>query len=668
MGMMPQSRIAAAAARLAAPQARGSRPPFRPGAPRPGGSRPPARTGGGRGPGGPGGRGPGLPGGPGGPRFPMGSGARTAVVVPKPPLTLPNQATVSELAALLHVSVPEVIKVLITKANMMANINQALGRETMEMVAIELGFEIAEVVPEEEHPDGKGDASNLLDRIHEQRKGDVTQPRPPIVTVMGHVDHGKTSLLDVIRQTNVTASEAGGITQHIGAYQVEKQGRKITFLDTPGHEAFTAMRARGAQTTDVAVIVVAADDGVMPQTREAIDHAQAAGVPMVIAINKMDVAGANPDRVKQQLAEAGVFVEGYGGDVVSIAVSARQKKGIDDLLEMILIVSDLEEPRANADRPASGVIVESRKDPTRGPIATALVLDGTLAVGDAIIVGTSYGKIRAMTSDTGKMLRKAEPSTPVSILGLPEVKAGEPFQAVKDERVARAIAEERQLERPGDTGRLSLEDLAAQARAGESKELNLIIKADVQGSLEAIRHAVERIEVDGVRSRIIHMGQGNISQSDILLALASRAIVVGFHVNADPTAREAAERAKVDIRSYEIIYKLTEDIELALRGMRDPTYQDVMYGHAEVRQLFRLPSKVVIAGCRVTDGQIVRNAGARVLRGGELAFDGRIVSLKHLKDDVREVGTGFDCGIGLEGFNDFQEGDVIEAFGRQQVE
>ncbi len=585
------------------------------------------------------------------------------------PLHLPNQATVSELADLLDASVAEVIKVLITKAGMMANINQALNRETMALVAEELGFEIAEEAPEvEPTPETGGTASALLDRLSQQQDTGVAQPRPPIVTVMGHVDHGKTSLLDAIRQTNVTASEAGGITQHIGAYQVEKHGRKITFLDTPGHEAFTAMRARGAQATDVAVIVVAADDGVMPQTREAINHANAAKVPILVAINKTDVPGANIERVKQQLSEAGVYVEGYGGEVVTVPVSARQKTGLDDLLEMILMVSDIEEPKANPSRMAKGVIIESRKDPTMGPLATALVVDGSLNVGDVILVGTTYGKVRAMISDQGKRLRKAEPSTPVEILGLPEIGAGEQFQVVQDERVARTVAEERQAQRPGETGRMTLDDLAAQARAGETKELNLIVKADVQGSLEAIRHSVERLDVDGIRPRLIHVGTGNITPSDVLLAVASRAIVIGFHVKVDPSAREAAESSRVDLRSYDIIYKLIEDLETALRGLREPKFEEVVYGHAEVRQVFRLPNKVVIAGCRVTDGTVVRNGGARIQRGTEQIYEGRISSLKHLKDEVREVATGFDCGIGLENFSDVQEGDIIEVFGRQQVE
>ena len=489
---------------------------------------------------------------------------------------------------------------------------------------------------------------------------------------MGHVDHGKTSLLDAIRTTEVAAGERGGITQHIGASEVVKDGRRVVFLDTPGHEAFTAMRARGARVTDIAVVVVAADDGVMPQTLEAIDHAKAAKVPIIIALNKIDKADANPDRVKTELSEAGVIVEEYGGDTPLVPVSARTKVGITDLLDMVLLVADLQELTANPKRAAVGTIVEAQLDKGRGPVATALVQTGTLQVGDTIVVGSTYGKVRALENDKGKRVQKAGPSTAVVVLGLAEVpEAGDILRAVADEKQARVLVEQRKAElaaRGGDQqGRATLEDLYRQIQAGQTKELRIILKADVSGSLGAIEHALEQLSTDEVRINILHEGAGDITDNDILLASASNAIVVGFNTKLADTARRTAEAEGVDIRTYDIIYKLTDDIDAALKGLLEPEQVEVIEGRAEVRQIFRVGKSTVIAGSFVTDGRIVRGGGARVWRSGKVVATDRIDLLRRFRDDVREVATNFECGIGLANYHDLAEGDVIECFTTQTV-
>ncbi len=497
------------------------------------------------------------------------------------------------------------------------------------------------------------------------------QPRAPIVTVMGHVDHGKTSLLDAIRSTAVASGERGGITQHIGASEITKNGRRIVFLDTPGHEAFTAMRARGARVTDIAIIVVAADDGVMPQTLEAISHARAAKVPIVVALNKIDKPDANPDRVKTELAEANVVIEEFGGDVPMVAVSAKTRVGLDDLLEVVLLVADLQELVADPKRPAAGTIVEAELDKGRGPVATALVQTGTLRIGDAVVVGQTWGKVKALEDEHGKRVTKAGPSSAVVVLGIDDVpQAGDVLEVVEDERKARAIAEKRRIEasaKESGSGRATLEDLYRQIQAGQAKELRIILKADVSGSLGAITHALDQIATDEVKINVLHEGAGDITDNDILLASASDAIVVGFNTDIIATARSAAEAEGVDVRMYDIIYKLTDDIEAALSGMLEPVLVEQVEGRAEVRQIFRVGKSTVIAGCYVTEGRIVRNSGARVWRGGKVVVTDRIESLRRFRDDVREVAQNFECGIGLADYHDVIEGDIIESFTQQQV-
>jgi translation initiation factor IF-2 len=485
------------------------------------------------------------------------------------------------------------------------------------------------------------------------------------------VDHGKTSLLDAIRTTKVAAGERGGITQHIGASEVVKDGHRIVFLDTPGHEAFTAMRARGARVTDIAIVVVAADDGVMPQTLEAIDHSRAAKVPIIIALNKIDKPDANPDKVKNGLAEAGVVVEEYGGDVPLVPVSAKARLGLDELLEMINLVADLQELKANPKRAAVGTIVEAELDKGRGPVATALVQTGTLRVGDVIVVGETYGKVRALENALGKRITKAGPSSPAVVLGLADVpQAGDILRVVEDEKTARTMVEERKAAttaRSEGTGKATLEDLYAQIQAGQTKELRIILKADVSGSLGAIKHALEQLSTEEVRINVIHEAAGDITDNDIMLASASDAIVVGFNTKVTETARRAAESEKVDVRLYDIIYKLTDDISAALRGMLEPELVETVEGRAEVRQIFRVGKSAVIAGCYVTDGRIVRGGGARVWRGGKIIATDRIEGLRRFRDDVREVATNFECGISLAGTNDIAEGDIIECFTQQMV-
>ena len=572
----------------------------------------------------------------------------------------------------MHATPNEVISDLIKKHSIFANINQVIDYDKAALVAQDLGFEPTL------------SATTATPAVQQARTVAAPQPAaevrsqdenlvviPPVVTIMGHVDHGKTTLLDTIRKTKVAASEAGGITQHIGAYQVEVQGKKITFLDTPGHEAFTAMRARGAQVTHIAVIVVAADDGVMPQTREAIDHARAANVPIIIALNKIDKLDANPDYVKQQLAEIDVVVEDYGGDVICVPVSARKGTGIDDLLEMILLVAEIQDIRANPNQLATGTIIEARLEKSSGPTATVLVANGTLKMGDNIVVGSMAGKVRAMFNDRGKRIQKAPPSTPVSILGLPEVpRAGDHLEAVADERTARQLATQTAEQRRSESrplGQVSLDTLYTQMQEGKVKELNIVLKCDVQGSAEAIKNALSKVGDENYKVRLIHEGIGNINETDVHLAGASDAIIIGFNVKADGAAQRLAQEEGVDIRYYNIIYKLLDDIGAALTGMLEPTYHEVIEGHAEIQQTFKAGKNLVIAGCRITDGKITRSSQARILRKNERVWDGKIASLRRGKDDVREVSSGYECGIVLEDYNDFEVGDIIEAYSQEKV-
>ncbi len=597
---------------------------------------------------------------------------RAAAVKEKPtgPISIPPQIVVKDLAELLHATPNEVIRGLI-KHSIFASINQVVEYEKAALVAKELGFEPnPSTLTATPALQGNGGLS-ANEAMMASRNEDNTVVIPPVVTIMGHVDHGKTSLLDTIRKTKVAAGEAGGITQHIGAYQIEVNGKKITFLDTPGHEAFTAMRARGAQVTHIAVIVVAADDGVMPQTREAIDHAQAAKVPIIIALNKIDKAGANPDHVKQQLADIGLLIEEYGGDIVCVPVSARKGTGIDDLLEMILLVAEVQDIKANPNRLATGVIIEAKLEKSTGPMATVLIQQGTLKMGDNIVVGPMSGKVRAMFNDRGKRIQKAPPSTPVSILGLPEVpNAGDRLEVVADDRTAKQMATKVAEQRRNESmplGQVSLDTLYMQMQEGTVKELNVVLKCDVQGSAEAIKNALTKVGEENIKVRLIHEGIGNISETDVHLAAASGAVIIGFNVKADGAAQRQAQKEGVDIRYYNVIYKLTDDIQAALTGMLEPTYREVVEGHAEVVQIFKAGKNTVIAGCRVTDGRITRSSQARILRKNVKAFDGKIGSLRRGKDDVREVASGYECGIVMEDFTDFEIGDIIEAYSQERV-
>ena len=595
---------------------------------------------------------------------------RVAAVKEKPtgPITIPPQIVVKDLAELLHTTPNETIRGLI-KHGVFASINQVVDYEKAALVAQELGFEpnisAPAATPAAQNHRGLSANEAMMASRHEDNMVVI----PPVVTIMGHVDHGKTSLLDTIRKTKVAAGEAGGITQHIGAYQVEVNGKKITFLDTPGHEAFTAMRARGAHVTHIAVIVVAADDGVMPQTREAIDHARAAKVPIIIALNKIDKANANPDLVKQQLAEIGVVIEEYGGDVVCVPVSARRGTGIDDLLEMILLVAEVQDIKADPNRPATGVIIEAKLEKNTGPMATVLIQQGTLKMGDNIVVGPLAAKVRAMFNERGKRIQKAPPSTPVSILGLSEVpNAGDRLEVVPDERTAKQMAQKIAEERRSENvplGQVSLDTLYMQE--GTVKELDVVLKCDVQGSAEAIKNALSKVGEENIKVRLIHEGIGNISETDVHLAAASGAIIIGFNVKADGAAQRQAQKEGVDIRYYNVIYKLIDDIQAALTGMLEPTYREVIEGHAEVVQIFKAGKNTVIAGCRVTDGKVVRSAQARILRKNVKIYDGKIASLRRGKDDVREVATGYECGIILDDFSDYEIGDIIEAFAQERV-
>ncbi len=580
-------------------------------------------------------------------------------------LEIPRTLTVKEMAGLFGISPVEVIKELM-RNGVMASVNQVVDYDTAAIVAHDLGFEpeeaavveVARVAPEK--PAARPVAEDEAGR----------EPRPPVITVMGHVDHGKTSILDAIRKTNVTEQEVGGITQHIGAYQTEVDGHRITFIDTPGHEAFTNMRARGAQVTDIAVLVVAADDGVMPQTVEAIDHARAAGVPIVVALNKTDLAGANQDRVKQQLSERGLVIEEWGGDTVCVPLSARNGEGLKELLENLLVVAEVQELKANPNRPAVGAILEAELDSTRGPMATVLVQTGTLHQGDAVVVGDTWAKIKAMFDDRGQRLKSAGPSQPVKIMGLAAVPvAGDTLQVVKDERVARTAIEERQREREAaaslEQRPVTLEALFGEVTAGKVKDLNIILKTDVQGSIEPVRNSVERLSSEEVKVRVIHAASGTITESDVMLAVASKAIIVGFASKPEPGARRLAETQGVDLRYYEVIYELVDDIEKALIGMLEPVYSDVVDGHAEVRQVFRVSRRGNVAGCYVKDGAVSRSSLVRVLRGEQALAETRLASLRRFTDDVRDVQAGYECGIVVEGFEDFQEGDVLEFYHRE---
>ena len=577
---------------------------------------------------------------------------------------------VRDLAERMGVSGAELIKSLI-RLGIVASLNQVLDPESARIAVSEMGLVVHAVQPEA--VEGEATPEEKRPPVPEEDRPEDLKARSPIVTVMGHVDHGKTSLLDAIRKTNVTAGEAGGITQHIGASTVEWNGKRIVFLDTPGHEAFTAMRARGAQVTDIAVLVVAADDGVMPQTLEAINHARAAKVPILVALNKIDKDNALPDRVKKQLSEIGLASEDWGGNTVVVPVSAKVGTGINDLLDMILLMAEMGELKANPDRRARGTVIETRLDKGLGPVASVLVQSGTLRVGDPILAGTAFGRVRAMADDKGQRLEEAGPATPVEVTGLDELPAaGDVFRVLADEKMAREIAAQRDLKRRvqelgGGQAATSLEDLFRRAIEGEKKQLNLVLKADVQGSLEALKQSFEKLEEPEVGIEIIHTGVGGVRETDVMLAAASDAIIIAFNVTPDPGARQAAEQRRVDVRTYRIIYDAINDVKAALKGLRAPIYKEVVLGHATIRQLFKIPKVGTIAGCYVTDGKIARKNKLRVVRDGVIVHDGPIASLRHVKDDVRDVATGFECGIGLEGFQDIKEGDILEAFAMEEV-
>ncbi|GAA4701092.1 translation initiation factor IF-2 [Brevibacillus fulvus] len=572
-------------------------------------------------------------------------------------ITFTESLTVGELAKKLRKEPAEIIKKLFN-LGIMATINQDLDRDAIELICSEYNVAVEEKIVIDE---------TNFETIEEVDNPADLQERPPVVTIMGHVDHGKTTLLDAIRSTNVVAGEAGGITQHIGAYQVEIKGKKITFLDTPGHAAFTTMRARGAQITDITILVVAADDGVKPQTVEAISHAKAAKVPIIVAVNKVDKPEANIDRIKQELTEYELVAEEWGGDTIFCPISAKQRTGIEELLEYILLVAEVQELKANPAKRARGTVVEAELDKGRGPVATVLVQHGTLHIGDPIVVGSTFGRVRAMVNDKGRRLKEAGPSTPVEITGLNDVPhAGDQFMVFEDEKKARAIGEarasrQRESDRRANT-RVSLDDLFQHIQEGEIKELNLIIKADVQGSVEALRGSLEKIDVNGTRVKIIHTGVGAITESDVTLANASNGIIVGFNVRPEPNARSMAEQEKIDIRLHRVIYNVIEEIEAALKGMLDPVYKEEIIGQAEIREVIRISKVGNIAGCYVTEGKITRDAGARLIREGVVIYEGKLDTLRRFKDDVKEVAAGYECGVTLENYGDIKQGDVIEAF------
>jgi translation initiation factor IF-2 len=582
-----------------------------------------------------------------------------------PVIDLPRSISVRQLADILNINAINIIKQLM-RNGIMANINQVIDYETASSVVTSCGFKPHLTPIKDQMLASAAEESKRLKRKYGKESENLV-PRPPVVTVMGHVDHGKTKLLDAIRKTNVVDSEAGGITQHIGAYQVTIDGQKITFLDTPGHEAFTAMRAHGANITDVTILVVAADDGVMPQTREAINHARAAEVPIVVAINKIDKDTANPNLVKQQLTEAGLVVEEYGGTTVAIEVSAKEKKGIKELLESVLLIAEMEELKANPNLPAAGIVIEAEMDKTMGPLATVLIQSGTLKEEDTVVVGTTWGRVRAMFNDNGKRIKKAEPSTPVEILGLDEVpQVGDTLTATTDERHAQAILARRRtdLEKEALKARkaINLDNLYDQINAGNVKELNVILKTDVQGSIEPIRTSLERLGTDEVKVRIIHSATSDVSESDVMLASASNGLIIGFNVSASEGARRLAATSGVDVRFYGIIYSLIDDVDKALKGLLEPTYVEVIEGRADVRAVFSAGKGVKAAGVLVAEGKVTRNVSVRVKRGKEILADSTVISLKRFKDDAKEVAAGYECGVGVKDFNDFKVGDVLEFY------
>ena len=577
-------------------------------------------------------------------------------------ITIPETITVKDLSTELKKTSSEIIKKLFG-FGIMATINNEIDFDTAFLIAEEFGVTAIkkDVVTDED----------ILFDDSEDKEEDLVS-RPPVIVVMGHVDHGKTSLLDAVRSTNVIEGEAGGITQHIGAYKVKINDREITFLDTPGHEAFTSMRARGAQITDIAILVVAANDGVMPQTIEAINHAKAAGIPIIVAINKIDVEGANIDRVKQELMEYELVPEEWGGDTIFVPISAKKKQNIDTLLEMVLLVADMKELKANPKKQAKGVVIEAKLDKSKGAVATMLVQRGTLDVGDTILVGSTIGRIRTMTDEKGKKLKKAGPSTPVEITGFTEVpEAGETFYEVKDEKTAKHLMEKRKRQERekalNATNRVTLDDLFNQIAKGNLKQLNLIVKADVQGSVEAVKQSLEKLSNDEVKVKVIHANVGAVTESDVTLAKVSNAIIIAFNVRPEPIAKDMAEKDGVEIKLYSVIYNAIEDVEAAMKGMLDPVYKEVIIGNAEVRQTFKISNVGTIAGCYVTNGKVARNAGVRVLRNNVVIHDGKLISLKRMKDDAKEVASGYECGIQLENYNDIQEGDIIEAFIMEQI-
>ena len=580
----------------------------------------------------------------------------------KKKVLIPNEITVGELASRLGVSPTEVIKKLML-LGVMAAVNQSIDFDVASLVAEEMGAIVEkEIILTNEE---------ILLEEAEDKEEDL-EPRSPVVVVMGHVDHGKTSLLDAIRSTHVTDTEAGGITQHIGAHRVRIHDKKITFLDTPGHEAFTAMRARGAQVTDIAILVVAADDGIMPQTVEAINHAKAANLSIIVAINKIDKEGANPDRIKQELTEHELIPEDWGGDTICVEVSAKKKQNIEGLLEMVLLVAEMRDLKANPNKRASGTVIESKLDKGRGPVATVLVQSGTLKVGDIVIAGTAVGHVRAMLDDKGKKVKKAGPSVPVEILGLSEVPdGGDIFNVVNDERLAKTVVDERKFkikeEKIKSHTAVTLDDLFDRIKEGQVKELNIIVKADVQGSVEAVKQSLEKLSNDEVRVRTIHGGVGAIRESDVMLAFASNAIIVGFNVRPDAGAAASAEAQGVDMRLYRVIYDAIEEIESAMKGMLEPTFKEEVTGHAEIRQTFKVSGVGTIAGCYVTDGVINRNSQVRIVRDGIVVHEGALASLKRFKDDAKEVNSGYECGLSIERFNDIKEGDVVECFHMVEV-
>ncbi|MBE7038064.1 MAG: translation initiation factor IF-2 [Ruminococcaceae bacterium] len=577
-------------------------------------------------------------------------------------IMVPDEISVGDFAERLEVNAATVVKKLF-ELGIMASVSQVIDFDTASLVGEDLGFSIIKEVIVTEEDVLFNDTEDAPESL---------KPRSPVVVVMGHVDHGKTSLLDAIRSTNVTASEAGGITQHIGAYRVRINDKKITFLDTPGHEAFTAMRARGAQVTDIAILVVAADDGIMPQTIEAINHAKAAGVTIIVAINKIDKEGANPDRIMQELTEYELIPEAWGGDTICVQISAKHRQNIEELLEMVILVAEMKELKANPDRKAKGTVIESQLDKGRGPVATVLVQNGTLRAGDIVVAGTAVGRVRAMVDDRGNAVKKAGPSVPVEIIGLSEVPVGgDIFYAVTDEKKARNVVEKRKQkikdENTLSRQAVSLDALFDQIKEGEVKDLNIIVKADVQGSVEAVKQSLEKLSNEEVRVRCIHGGVGGITESDVMLASASNAIIVGFNVRPDSGATASAKRDNVDMRLYRIIYDAIEEIEAAMKGMLAPEFKENVLGHAEVRTTFKVSNVGTIAGCYVLDGKITRNSQTRIVRDGIIVHEGVLSSLKRFKDDAKEVASGYECGIGIENFNDIKEGDIIESFVMEEV-